>query len=198
MLIGIIGPKQHGKSTVAKIIAEAYNFEIREISKPIVESFCEAFDVTPGFVQEWKTKEMEAAPGFDNSMRSMLEEWGSVHRFCRQSYWVDLALPSREQKVDAVIPNIRNEDELTEVKRHPGSLLLYVCKPTFTRDQQASPLESLAASIHQQIIARESNASLPGRHGNELEQIDEIIWNSGSLAELEFRVREILDERLRG
>ena len=130
MLIGITGKKQHGKSTVANMIATEYGFHIVSFAMPIKEVLCHLFGWDYAQCQEGDFKETPRNDCYGLTPRDLMltlgTDWGrnTVHR----NIWTDAAMKlvdrcGLEEAQGVVMPDVRFDSEAEAIKRRNGFII---------------------------------------------------------------------------
>ena len=156
-LIGLVGTKHSGKTTVANFIAERnrpYKTIIRGFADPLKEEVAKACDVTVDFLEEHK-----------ENFRLILQGWGTdfKRKIIRDDYWIQQMIYFIAKKVPAdvhtvVIPDVRYINEAKFVSE-VGGVLIRIHRITGLTDTHSSETESEKIDCHYTI---NNNYSLEG------------------------------------
>lgn len=170
MLIGLCGAAGCGKGSVAAILAEHRGFKVFSFADPLYEAVAAISGMTVEQLQDRSIKEAPI-PWIGKSPRYLLQtlgtEWG--RNTISQSIWVDAAMRRADGVENAVIADVRFNNEAEAIKAAGGKIYLIVRPGWQTLDAEA---------------ARHSSESGVG-----IELIDGFLSNSGSLDDLR---REVL------
>lgn len=146
ILIGIAGPKQSGKSTVARIFSEQLpSYKCTEIAfaDSLKDEVCETMKITRGHLELHKTL-----------YRGLLQWWGTEYRrSTNPNYWtdkwtekVDFALKEQHDHNLIIAPDVRFEDEYTLMK-NLGAYMFKVNRPGNRDDKHLSEISLLHVPI---------------------------------------------------
>ncbi len=168
MIIGVIGPKQSGKSTLTKILVERYGFTRTAFADPLKRALMVAFDLTRAQVSG-DEKEIPTDNLCGETPRTAMEtlgtNWGRqmIHQDIWLSAWRN-TLPGG----NLVIEDVRFPNECQAVKETPEGCIISVRRPGREYDPS---------------IESEAHADLP---------FDFKIRNDASMSSFESEIEEVL------
>jgi hypothetical protein len=163
--IGVAGQKRQGKDVLSDHLVKILpGWERAAFAKNVKRIFCETFNVSYDFVEEWKTKD-EPPPGFDLPIRKGLQFIGDGFRKIQGGIWIDLMFRNRRESPAPIISDVRYFNEILKV-REVGGMVVLLWRPGFENDD-ACPSESqilpvvryLASNGHEGDV---SNVDLSG------------------------------------
>ena len=176
MLLGLVGPKQSGKSTIAQYLVEKCGYTDYAMAHPIKE-IAKVFGFTEAEVNGTDAQKMTPNPQLGICAREFLQKFGTEfgretlpEMFPRmtlgesQSVWIHLAecflerQRQRQKSCNVVISDIRFPDEAAFVQRR-GGLLVYVNRPLRKDAFSAHASEQLVSTIHRDYTV-ENDGSL--------------------------------------
>jgi hypothetical protein len=131
-LIGLAAQKLNGKNVLGDIISKLIpNKKVKQIAfaDEIKDSFCQLFDVTREFIEEWK-ENPEIPPGFSMTIRKALQFIGDGFKSVKSSVWIDQAFNRINSEhwwtIIHVITDARYLEEINKIKvEHGMTILLY-------------------------------------------------------------------------
>lgn len=129
MLIGITGKKQHGKSTVANMIASEYGFHVVSFAEPIKHMLCGLFGWDYDQCQEGAFKETPRDDCYGRTPRDLMLSLGTAwgREMVNENIWTDAALrsiDSREKQGNSVVvPDVRFNNEAEAIKSRNGFII---------------------------------------------------------------------------
>jgi len=146
MIIGLTGKKGCGKSSVARIIAEEWNYGIKSFATPI-KLMLSAMGLTDDELYNPEKKE-EIIPKFGKSPRELMQLLGTEfgRTLVSQNIWVS----SLEKNLDDnnyVIDDVRFANEAAMIRAHGGVIVRVVRGLDDTPDEHVSE-----AGINSELI----------------------------------------------
>jgi hypothetical protein len=179
MIIGIIGKKQSGKDTVAKLLAENIPFiKVQRFAWKLKEITACLANIDPELLEDNNFKENVEVPEYmqpfipenePKTFRKFLQYFGTeTMRSVSPKIWVD-SLFAGNKEFNLVIPDVRYPNEAHEVKARGGILI---------KIQRGTVNLSTDEHISEQLID-----SIP---------YDYLIQNNGSLDDLKLKVYNII------
>ena len=164
-VIGVAGQKQNGKDCLANYLAsklrdpEGQPWGRRAFATQVKKIFCDTFDKTMEFVEEWK-EVPEPPPGMEMPVRQALQFIGSGFRKIQGNIWIELATRHLWQYQYTIFSDCRYVNEVTKIKQVGGvTILLY--RPGFlnsdpnSSEAQIRPFVEWCASTGQEGVIRE-------------------------------------------
>lgn len=145
-LIGIGAQYRNGKDTVADYLLQKLN-ETKTLGPwfrgsfayEVKRLFCETFDVTPEFIEEWKVK-TEIPPGFDMPIRDGLTIIGNGFRDIQRNVWIKKLLNNNSANI--IISDTRYINEANQIQNRGGlTILLY--RPGFENSKPSASEQEL-------------------------------------------------------
>lgn len=128
MVVGLLGRKGSGKSTVAKIFIEQRCFvEVsfaNRLKKLAIELFNLSYSQVYGTIEEKETVD----PRYNKTPREIMQHIGGSMREIHNGVWIDSLLASI--KYDSVISDVRHINE-AEAIRKKGGLVVKIVRPGF-------------------------------------------------------------------
>ena len=202
-IICFFSQKQFGKDSAADHLVEVLGSEWKRaaFADEIKNSFCDLFDVTRDFIEEWK-ENPDAHPGFNMSCRGALQFIGDGFRTIKDSVWIDMALDRHKQMI---LSDARYINELKAVHDR-GGLNILIYRPGYLNDDpngseaQIRPLVEWCIYSYQKsgpISYLMGRGSELNKAPNGMQYVDAFIINDGSLEEFYAKVDEIVLPRLR-
>jgi len=176
-LIGLSGRRGSGKDTVARLIQQMQperQWQIRSVGEPI-KAVCAALageDQAPYFSQQGKT---ELLPAFNHTRGEMLQQVGLALRLWEPDIWVQAFFSQLPAHHFTLIPDVRFPNE-ADLIRSRGGLMLRV---------EGDPLRQRGDGTRDDTHPSETAL-------DNYPHFAATIWNSGSVADLERQVRELL------
>ena len=181
MIIGLAGPANSGKDTVAEIILNTFpNFYTDSFAYGVKQIVCELFSVDRDFIETYK-RNPENAPGLNMSMRDILRFIGDGVKKIKPSVWID-DLFKRTNNKHVIVTDVRYIDEMEELKKR-GAFILLIGRHENNIDQHAS--EITTSELVNSYFAHDSN----NKHEH---LIDCFIKNDGTLDDLEKNVKNTI------
>lgn len=126
MIIGLTGKKGCGKSTVARIIAEKYDFGIKSFATPI-KLMLSAMGLSNEELYDPAKKE-EVIPEFGKSPRELMQLLGTEfgRTLVSQNIWVTSLDKSLDDDRDYVIDDVRFDNEAAMIRARGGLIVRVV------------------------------------------------------------------------
>jgi len=147
ILIGIIGFKGSGKSTISKILKDKYNFEIDSFAKPVKDIAQCIFnwdrDMLEGETiesREWReTIDVDWSTRLDKYItpRKILELIGTEfgRYLIHGNIWIESLLNRIKNKKRVVISDVRFENEINSITSKGGIIIKIIRKPPSYYDE---------------------------------------------------------------
>ncbi len=144
MLIGIVGKKQHGKSTAAAVLADMHGLEVDAFAAPIKAAAREWFGLTTHQVDGDQKQVID--PRWDRTPREIMQLLGTeVARTIHPDVWARAAIARHDKRMahpltgfrqfkGTVIADVRFLNEAT-LLREAGGVLIYVVRPGLADDE---------------------------------------------------------------
>ena len=149
--IGVAGQKRQGKDVLGDHLVKILpGFERAAFAKNVKRIFCETFNVSYEFVEEWKTKD-EPPPGFDLPIRKGLQFIGDGFRKIQGNIWVDLMFRNRPETPSPIISDVRYFNEILKI-REAGGFVILLWRPGF-ENSDPCPSESQILPVVQYLVA---------------------------------------------
>lgn len=175
MLIGLCGPAGCGKTTVAEALRDQHGFTLISFADPL---YAAVSAITGLSVDELKDRGIKESPlpGIGKSPRFLLQtlgtEWG--RDIVSPTLWIDLAMQRAERAGDAVIADVRFDNEAQAI-RGRGGRVFYIMRQGWA-------------------CLGSDTAGHASERGVSLENIDGYIANDGTLDQLlEAATRDIIN-----
>jgi len=186
MLIGLNGFKNSGKDTVGNILVDKYDFKKIAFADKIKESASALFGVPIEKWDEWKNDDKIFISVFKSgeniwtpsknfeqwifSARTFLQRYGTEsHRdIFGENFWIDYALKDINKLDNFVITDCRLENELKVIRDLGGSTIKIIRETNNPKDTHITELEPNTKFI------------------------DYVLYNNGTLIDLEKTVDEIV------
>lgn len=138
--IGVAGQKRQGKDVLGDHLVKMWpGFERAAFAKNVKRIFCETFNVSYEFVEEWKTKD-EPPPGFDLPIRKALQFIGDGFRKIQGDIWIELLFRQPVNGVAPIISDVRYFNEILKIRR-VGGMVVLLWRPGF-ENSDPCPSES--------------------------------------------------------
>ncbi|MEM0354020.1 MAG: hypothetical protein QXW79_00425 [Thermoplasmata archaeon] len=167
VLIGLMGPKQSGKSTVAQFLVKKYNFIERSMAEPLKRACKELFLLREEQLFGTREKEEPDPRWFGCTPRKMLQFVGTdllrnhlneimpglgrnifIHHF-RIWYMSEI---QRNPKINIVVPDIRFQNEVNFIKEL-GGFIIKINRPGIeSNDLHSSETELLNINNYDYLI----------------------------------------------
>jgi energy-coupling factor transporter ATP-binding protein EcfA2 len=147
MIIGLTGKKGCGKSSVARIIAEQYNYGIKSFATPI-KLMLSAMGLSNDELYDPKKKE-DIIPEFGKSPRELMQLLGTEfgRTLVSQNIWVTSLEKHLDRSKNYVIDDVRFANEAAMIRAHDGVIVRVV------RGLDDSPDEHISeAGINSELI----------------------------------------------
>ena len=123
-VLGLTGRRGSGKSSVAKVLADIYDFEVMSFATPI-KDMLSAMGIPDKYLHDPEFKE-KPVPGYGKSGRFMMQTLGTdwARNLIGQSVWVR-AVKDRisELKLDVVLDDVRFENEASMIHAYGGMIV---------------------------------------------------------------------------
>ncbi len=172
MIIGLTGFKGCGKSTVAEIMRDKLDYEIRSFAKPIKDMLI-AMGLTEAEVYDPYIKEL-ILPEFGQSPRQLMQslgtEWGRM--LVSQDIWVQTLMRQLAEDKNYVIDDVRFPNEAAAIHARGGKVVRVV------RDRTSGDNHISEAGLNSEHVDYELNNDTSGT------------------TELEFKIFRTLEEAL--
>lgn len=168
LIIGLIGEKGVGKTTIANMLAELIpDVEICGWADALKDEVCDLVENTTGYrPSRWEIEELKG-----EVYGPILQGWGAFRRRQSPEYWIDVwdeVAPAR-----VIVPDCRHHNEVDHLKANGGILIAVIGPSRWEDDSRSSSHES-------------------ERHVVELRQrADYFIRNEGSLDDLRTDVERL-------
>ena len=105
-----------GKDTVAMKIGNVHNSSIVALGNMVKETLQDMYAIDRQFIETWK-RSAHNPPGFDCSMRTMLQSVGQTYRNIKSSTWIDRLMESVAKDNDNVIvTDVRYQNEMERLR----------------------------------------------------------------------------------
>ena len=141
-IIGIHGPLDGGKDTIARYIMKKYpNFTNYAMAKPLKEAAQVMFGFSSLQLEDRKLKE-EIDPFWGVSPRKVCQLLGTEfgRQMIRDDVWIKRAelqiIKNKELGYKTIITDVRFDNEAEWIRKYPNSLLLYIEAPNLNRDEK--------------------------------------------------------------
>jgi hypothetical protein len=129
MLIGLCGPAGCGKTTVAEALQDRHGFTVISFADPLYGAVSAITGLSTDELKDRSIKE-SPLPGIGKSPRFLLQtlgtEWGRT--MVSKTLWIDLAMGRAEKADNAVIADVRFDNE-AEAIRERGGKVFYITRP---------------------------------------------------------------------
>lgn len=141
-LIGIAGQHDNGKNKIADyLLSKLKNWKVVGFADAVKKVFCETFNVSLEFVEEWKRKN-ECPPGFSKTIRQSLQFIGDGFRQLQENVWINIAF---RDKVPKIICDVRYFNELRRIKNE-GGINILVWRDGY-KNNDSSPSEAQVGKL---------------------------------------------------
>jgi len=163
-VIGVAGQARFGKDCLADRLVEKLNVKIQHkddlwrrvgFADNVKRVYCENFDVTNDFIEEWKVKQ-EIPVGFDMQVRQSLQFIGDGFRKIRKNIWVDLVFRDAKPKA---ISDVRYPSEFIRVKQE-GGLNILIGRPDKLNDDINESESLIRPYVDWALAHNEENVNL--------------------------------------
>jgi hypothetical protein len=196
-VVGVAGQLRNGKDEIADYLQLKLDGHRTAFATAVKTVFCEAFGTDMDFVEEWKVKD-EPPPGFDMTVRKILQMIGDGFRKAKGSVWVDKCFDDFEFLFEGlgscpvIISDTRYVNELKRVRESGGTNIL-VYRPGFLNNDPNGSEAQIKPFI-QYFLASQGFEGVVGEGHltNPPDLIDVFIRNDGSLEDLYLKVDELV------
>lgn len=181
-LIGCAGQARNGKDETANYLAEKLGWHRGAFAFNVKRIFCDAFNVTPEFIEEWKTSS-EIPEGFLVEVRKALQFIGDGFRQIKGSVWIDML--AREGHDSLIISDIRYTNELRSVKERKGlNILIY--RPGYANNDANASESQIKRYVD--FFLENGQEGLNKINHPEFGLVDFFIINDGSIEDLHSKI----------
>lgn len=195
LLIGLAGQKRVGKDTFADALDRAFYERGRRpmhtaFAEGVKMSLSQHFGVPRQFIEHWKDMDT-TPPHFNMNIRSALQLIGEQMRKIQGDVWVNHLY--NELRGDAVITDVRHENEIEAVRNWGGKLVLIV-RDTPNDDDHISEATLKESSMwcidHIKPttpggLVNMSSVQIPPDAPSLLHQFDYIVFNDATITSLD-------------
>jgi hypothetical protein len=151
-IVGVGGQARSGKDTLGRHLVRRLNeagnlgsWERGGFADPVKRMFMDAFDVSEGFVESWKTR-AEPPPGFQMPVRACLTLIGDGFRRMRPTVWIDKLF--RSAPGHRVVTDVRYLNEVQGI-RDRGGVVILLYRPGFASDLPTPSEQELVPLVRQ-------------------------------------------------
>jgi len=141
-VLGLTGRRGSGKSSVAKILANTYDFEIMSFATPI-KDMLSAMGIPDKYLHDPEFKE-KPVPGYGKSGRFMMQTLGTdwARNLLGQGVWARAVKDKISKlKIDVVLDDVRFENEASMIHAY-GGMIVRIDRPyQNTTDEHRSELQ---------------------------------------------------------
>ena len=135
-IIGIVGPKNSGKSEAAKYIANSKGYTVKSIATPI-KQILSIIGIPNKNLFGTNEDKNELLPGFNTTARKLLQYTGT--EFGRDSLhkdvWIDILIKNLDPNTSYVIDDVRFINEAKKIKAL-GGILIGLSRPWMSWEDQ--------------------------------------------------------------
>jgi len=207
ILIGLAGQKGVGKDTFADALDSAF-YEYRRhpmrlaFAEGVKMSLSQHFLVPRHFIEHWKNIDA-IPPRFKMSMRKALQLIGEQMRTIQDDVWVNHL--QNELRGDALVTDVRHENEVEAIRRWGGRLVLVVrhepnddehISEATLKEPSKWCLENIKPMNAGGFVAM-SSVQIPPDAPSLLNLIDYVVFNDTSMTALEKVAAELLEDILK-
>lgn len=201
-LIGLAGQKRVGKDTFADALDAAF-YEYRRhpmrlaFAEGVKMSLSQHFGVPRHFIEHWKCIDA-IPPRFNMTMRAALQLIGEQMRTIQNDVWVNHL--QSELRGDAIVTDVRHENEVDAIRRWGGQLVLVV-RDTPNDDDHVSEatlkepsnwcIEHLKPISPGGFVPMRS-VQLPPDAPSLLHRLDYIVFNNSTITAMEKTAAELI------
>lgn len=188
-LVAIAGQARMGKDTLGALLCG--DLPRLAFSTRVKRLMCELYDVTPEWIEKWKTCD-EVPPRFEVTCRRALQTIGDELRTIRLSVWIDATMRELGER-GGVICDLRYFNEARRV-RDRGGINVLIGRPCALSDD-ANPSEANRRPVIEWFL-RNTTASLVecdevANAPVEAECFDFFVRNDGTIVDLEATARDL-------
>jgi hypothetical protein len=123
-VLGLTGRRGSGKSSVAKVLADTYDFEILSFATPI-KDMLSAMGIPDKYLHDPEFKE-QPVPGYGKSGRYLMQTLGTEfgRHLVHPGVWVRAVKDKISKlKIDVVLDDVRFENEATMIHAYGGMIV---------------------------------------------------------------------------
>ena len=181
-LIGCAGQARNGKDETANYLAEKLGWYRGAFAFNVKRIFCDAFNVTPDFIEKWKTSP-EIPEDFLVEIRKALQFIGDGFRQIKDGVWIDMLF--REGHDSLIISDIRYTNELRSVKDRKGlNVLIY--RPGYANNDTNASESQIKRYVD--FFLENGQEGLNKTDHPEFGLVDFFIINDGSIEDLHSKI----------
>ena len=188
-LVAIAGQARMGKDTLGALLCG--DLPRLAFSTRVKQTMCELYDVTPEWIEKWKTRD-EVPPQFQVTCRRALQIIGDELRTIRSSVWIDATMRELGE-CGGVICDLRYFDEARRVREEGGVNVLIGRRSAlsdYTNPSEAnlrSVIEWFLKNTTASLVECDRVADAPV----EAECFDFFVRNDCTIADLEATARNL-------
>jgi hypothetical protein len=207
IIVGLVGFIGSGKDTVAKLLQDEHGYERHSFAASVKDSLSVIFGwdrtLLEGLTPESRQWRERDDPWWAHKLgiKNFTPRYAMQHfatNICRNHFHKDLWVASLERKItksssNLVISDCRFANEIAMLKQH-GARIIWV-----NRDPLPTWYAELCAALFYPPDSAQRNNEIHrlGIHHSEVEWVDmehdHVIYNSGSLSDLNVKVRNLVE-----